>query len=354
MSAQFTCDRLLFAGLPFGDLRRVAAQSLATDSWAETFGRLASSYEARAVVAERDHFTETARELWRYVAIAHQAASFETHLSPCRHHDYQLMEGSRRKARAAFRNSLAHETGPGGLRAVTIRAAGRDLEGYFRSPRPAAPCVVLVNGLDSIAEVELQAFARWFTARGAAVLSLNIPVDYVTTDRSPLVDARALVSPICDWLQSEAGARQSGVFGVSFGGHLVAQFLSEDTRIICGAAVCPPAFITPDELRLERIRVMWACALRRSYEDAGTGAQDLPDVRDLNAPLGDALLIGCHDDPVFGEEHLAAYRKWGRERLSVRMLEAEHVATSRYSDWLPDACDWICGRLTSAALERAA
>jgi hypothetical protein len=354
MSVQFTCDRLLFAGLPFGELRRATGQGSAADRWAEVFGELASTYEARAIKAERDQHSETARRLWRWSAIAHQGASFETHLSPQRHHDYQLMERARRKAHAAFHRSLAHETGPKACRAVTIRAAGRQLGGYFSSPGPAAPCVVLVNGLDSIAEVELQAFARWFTARGAAVLSLNIPVDYVTADRSPLVDVRALVSPICDWLQDEGGSRQCGVFGVSFGGHLVAQFLSADARVVCGTAVCPPAFIGPNELKLERIRVMWACALRQSYEEADTGARDLPDIRSLNAPSGEMLLIGCHGDPVFGDEHLQFYRKWGRERLSVRMLDAEHVATSRYSDWLPDVCDWMGDRLASAALERAA
>src|SRR5262249_54480700 len=162
---------------------------------------------------------------------------------------------------------------------------------------------------DSIAEVELQAFAHWFMARGAAVLSLNIPVDYVTVERRPLVDVRALVSPICDWLQAESSARQCGLFGVSFGGHLVAQFFSSDARVVCGTAVCPPAFISPAELKLERIRVMWACALRKPYNDANTGAQDLPDVRALDAPFGDVLLIGCRGDPVFGDAHLRAYRK---------------------------------------------
>lgn len=354
MSVQFTCDRLLFAGLPFGDLRRVAGQATTADNWAVAFGELASAYEARAILAERDQHVETARTLWRWSAVAHQAASFETHLFPQRHHDYQLMVQARRKARAAFHRSLALETGPGACRRVTIRAAGREIEGYFRSPAPHAPCVILVNGLDSVAEVELQAFARWFSERGAAVLALNIPVDYVTTNRAPLVDVSALVSPICDWLQGAIGSRRCGVFGVSFGGHLVAQFLSSDARVACGAAVCPPAFISPNELRLERIRVMWACALRRSFEEAGTGTPYLPDLRDMNAPHGDMLLIGCHGDPVFGDEHLDAYRAWGRERLSQRMLEAEHVATSRYSDWLLDVSDWIYDRLSSASLERAA
>jgi dienelactone hydrolase len=354
MSAQFTCDRLLFAGLPFGDLRRTADDGVKGERWAEMFDELAAAYQSRALIAERDKRTETARIFWRWSAIAHQGASFETHLFPQRHHDYRLVESARRKARAAFHSSLPHEVGPVGCRSVTISAAGRQLEGYFTGPGTAAPCILLVNGLDSIAEVELQAFARWFTARGAAVLSLNIPVDYNTAERAPLVHVSAFVSSICDWLQHETGSRQLGVFGVSFGGHIVAQFLSADTRVVCGAAVCPPAYISSAELKLERIRVMWACALRKSYEDADSGAQCLPDVRALNAPLGDVLLIGCNGDPVFGGEHLQAYLEWGRKRVVVRMLDAEHVATSRYPDWLPGVCDWMFDRLATPALARVA
>jgi hypothetical protein len=253
-------------------------------------------------------------------------------------------------ARDAFRRALTHEFGPSACRPVRIRAAGREIEGYFSSPGPLAPCVILVNGLDSIAEVELQAFGRWFVARGLAVLSLNVPVDYATEDGSAMVDFRALAPSVCDWVQVQCELEHCCIFGVSFGGHLAAQFLAADARVVGGAAVCPPAFIGPDEMKLERIRVMWACALRRPWNEVTGRERDLPDLRDLGPPLGDFLLIGCYDDPVFGENHLEVYRKWGRHRVSVQMLESEHVGTSRYSDWLPDACDWICDRFGTATL----
>lgn len=354
MLINFLRDRLLFSGLPFGDLRSSVERAISQGKWAKAFTELAFDYEARAVLAERHLHIESARVLWRWAAISHQGASFEVHVAPHLHHDYQLVECARRRAQTAFKKSLAYEAGPTANRSVVIWARGRVLDGYYSSGCAASPCVILLNGLDSIAEVELEAFAQWFRARGVAVLTLNIPVAYDSTDRSPLVDVRDLVEDICDWLQTESGSRQCGVFGVSFGGHLVAQFLSADSRVICGGSICPPAYLGVDELKSERMRVMWSCALRQPFECAYAHTQSLPDVRELPPPQGNIMLIGCHGDQVFGEEHIEAYRSWGQDRLTLRMLSAEHVATSRYSEWLPDVCDWICGHFAATTLEQVA
>jgi hypothetical protein len=346
---QFIVDRLLFAGLPFGDLRRSAEAAAIRGNWGVTFCALADHYAEKAKVAANRGWVASAHTYWRWSAIALQGASFELHLFPERHREYLQTECIRRNARAAYRNALMY-TAPDKVsrKPVCIEALGEQIEGYVDFPiERARGLVILVNGLDSIAEVELRAFGTWFVERGNAVLSLNIPINYSEGRRSPSVDVRHIIPSICDWITLQPGieARKYAAFGVSFGGHLVAQFLASDPRIACGAAICPPAFIGDKELATERIRIMWACALRKSFHCVNSADNSLVDVRTFAPPFGELLVYGCQADPVFGDEHLDAYCAWAGANVEVRMMTAEHVGTSRFSDWMPDVCDWICDRL---------
>ena len=351
VSNQFIVDRLLFAGLPFGDLRRSAETAADRGEWETTFCALADRYAEKASTAANRGWLASAHTYWRWSAIALQGASFELHLFPERHREYLQAERMRRSARAAYRKALMY-TAPDRIsrEPVCIEAMGERVEGYLdQTVGRARGFVILVNGLDSIAEVELRAFGAWFLERGNAVLSLNIPINYAEERRRPAVDVRHLVPSICDWIERHGGveAPRYSIFGVSFGGHLVAQFLSADLRIVCGAAICPPAFIGTKELATERIRIMWACALARSFNGLNGVENSLVDVRTFAPPLGKLLLYGCHADPVFGDEHLDAYREWAGAKADVRMMAAEHVGTSRFSDWIPEVSDWICDQIAS-------
>ncbi len=352
-SSQFIADRLLFAGLPFGDLRRTIDQAQASREWRRTFCDLADTYAQRARAAAEAGHGPTAYANWRWAAIALQGASFELHVAPERHRDCTAIEAIRREARSAYHAALAHQprhSAP--CRSVSIVAGGDLLDGYLSTPAGAEAkgVVVVVNGLDSIAEVELQAFGHWFIERDLAVLALNLPVDFIRTPRTARVDARAMVPAICDWLEQDSGldCEGCGAFGVSFGGYLVAQFLSSDPRVRCGAAICPPAWMGPSELAIERIRIMWAYAVARPFGDFDALVDAMPDVRELAPPRGDLMLYGCEGDPVFGDAHLRAYRDWGGDRVDNRMMRAEHVGTSRVTEWLPDVADWM-GQCLSGA-----
>jgi dienelactone hydrolase len=351
VSNQFIVDRLLFAGLPFGDLRRSTEVAASRGEWGSTFCNLADCYADKAKTAANRGWLASAHTYWRWSAIALQGASFELHLFPERHREYIVTERIRRGARAAYRNALMYAA-PDRIsrQPVSIDAMGEQVEGYFDQPTgPVRGFVILVNGLDSIAEVELRAFGTWFLERGNAILSLNIPINYAEETRRPSVDVRHLVPSICDWIDLNGGVERQkyGIFGVSFGGHLVAQFLASDPRIVCGAAVCPPAYIGAEELATERIRIMWACALARSFHGLECSDNSLVDIRKFAPPAGQLLLYGCHADPVFGYKHLDAYREWAGANVEVRMMAAEHVGTSRFSDWIPEVSDWMCDQITA-------
>jgi Esterase FrsA-like len=243
------------------------------------------------------------------------------------------------------------------LRALTLRGElgscvsvdlGRStVQGYFHTPvGKTRLAVVLVNGLDSIAEVELHAFGTWFLERGIAVLALDLPAGGGPRFKSPCFAVEAVASRIVDWLFKNSETRSVGAFGVSFGGNLVARLMSGDSRFAAGIAVSPIAYVGENEFHHQRLRTMidWTFGSRQTINQVG-GA-NVMDVNDLPQPSGDLLVCEMSDDKMFGRDHSLRMKEWFGPKAAVHKFPGEHVGTSQFHVWLPFACDWLLERLS--------
>jgi len=144
---------------------------------------------------------------------------------------------------------------------IRISHGDSTISGYLRLARKRrSSAVVLFNGLDSICEVEMHAFGDWLLSRGLSVLSLDLPSGFSGKPRQAHLAVEQLAPAIADWIAVQPNLKSDhiGVFGVSFGGHLVARALSGDDRFCAGVAVSPAAWMRTKELMHGRLRFMFS------------------------------------------------------------------------------------------------
>lgn len=345
-TTRFLLHRVAFMGVPFGELQQIICATQSGEPWIEACLGCAAKLRQLAQSAEASGRRLSAAEAWRWVACAYHAASFDLHLNPDRGDQTDHILELRRLARDAYLKALrAH---PALATPVEVAADGAIISGYLRlAAGEEAPVVVLLNGLDSMCEVEMHTFSDWLLSRGLSTLSLDLPASYAAQPRAPKFDVEKIASPLADWIyqRSEFNRPHLGAFGVSFGGHLAARMLAGDARFAAGVAVSPPAWIGPRELDLKRVRLMlaWAFDLRDEAEVYNLAAGIRLDT--LPGPTGRLLIFEMEQDRLFGRDHIKAFSEWGRDRAEVRSLCAEHVGTSVFQYWLPEACDWLSHNL---------
>lgn len=339
---EFVAHRVSFAGLPGGELRGILRAVRSGEPWPDACLRSARKLRGLALNLQRADWPGAAAGLWQRAACAYHAASFGLHFEPEKYGRLGRILRLRQLARLAHRRALRADAALG--RQVAIPLGGAAIGGYMRAPlRAGSPVVVLLNGLDSICEVEMHAFSTWLVRRGLAVLALDLPAAYLSRPRSPRFAAEEVATRVADWVgaQPHFAGSPLGAFGVSFGGHLVARLMAGDARFRAGVSVSPPAWLGARELRSKRMRVMFACCFdlhseRGIEETAGRIRLD-----SIPPAAGRLLLFRMTRDQLFGREHADAFRDWGRGRVEVRHLDAEHVGTSQARRWLPAACGWL-------------
>lgn len=342
---EFLLARAAFTGIPFGGLRTATAGLMANCSWNSTFLSVARDlrHTARGLAGYGSEVSMG--QAWRWAGCAYHCASLGFHLMPRKQQSFHRIGRLRTLARGAYDHYLRHDPR---TRRVTFVAHGTEVVGYLREPRDTySKAVVLFNGLDSLAEVEMHAFGDWMLQRGLAVLALDVPAAFALTPRQPLYAVERIAGATATWLRRATGVDdlRIGAFGVSFGGQLVARFLSGSPEIIAGVAVSPPAWIREKELAIDRFRTMlyWTFAAHDDTQFAELTAA--LDIRLLPPPSGSLRIYGMTDDQLFGPEHLQAYTTWAKGGSELKTLCAEHVGTTRIHEWLPDACDWLVNEL---------
>jgi pimeloyl-ACP methyl ester carboxylesterase len=333
--------RLAFAGFPYGELRQACQEAVSQGQWQRVFLARARSWRKLAVRAQNGGNMVSAAQFWRWAACAYHAASFSFHLkTPGRGWQTQISR-FRMAARGCYVNSLglaSREIVPVALNCNSIH-----VRAYLRKPqRISGGAVVLVNGLDSISEVELHMFGNWMVERGLAVLAVDLPAGLrqaAGPNGSAHKEVDAAGNAAADWLAMHLGIHKIGAFGVSFGGNIVARLLAGG-RYTAGVAVSPPAFLGGRELSLERLRRMlgWSFAVDDVQMEKTAASFSLST---LPAPAGKILLCEMDSDELFGPEHSKTFQAWGGERVQTAHFPGEHVGTSTFHLWLPTACDWL-------------
>ncbi|MCB1058280.1 MAG: hypothetical protein KDD11_22500, partial [Acidobacteria bacterium] len=352
----FLSYRAAFCGVPYGEQRQaLAAVTDGTESWQRGFAGAARRLHRAATAAGLADHPTTASRTWLAVAGTYQAASLGFHLETEPRGWRRRLGRWRRLARAAYARAM--DLDPSLAEPVTVPVPGGRVAGYLRrSPGPSAGTVVLVNGLDSMSEVELHRFAEPFLERGFHTLALGLPDPAPACGGSVGPRSERAASAIVDWVVSRGllgPGRLLAAFGVSFGGQVVARLMSGDPRFAAGVAVSPPAWIDEPVLEQTRFRRMLAQAFG---VDDGPGARRVAgelSLSGLRVPRGDLLVLGMLDDALFGPAHVDAYSRWGGDAVAVREIAAEHVGTSKIHLWLPAVCDWCAERVPAGARRTA-
>jgi len=335
--AAVTC-RVLHFGVPPGDFRR-AAEAGEWAGWSERLAAAGERYRAAADAAGEIRRVSTVEAGRRAAACFHYA---QLRLSPGPARD--RLAAACRQAYARVADLLSPPARP-----VTVSWPGGRVPGYARRARRGAPWVVLINGLDSAKEVELDRFAEGFLARGSSVLYFDTPGLGEAPGPFSVERFDAAIAALLDHLAGEEGAGVGpwGLFGVSFGGHLACRAAARDWRV--AACVCLGGFHDARVLRRlppsARERLRHACGLPPETGEAA----DLPSLTltPLAGLAGRPLLVlhGTADHLVdAGQvETLAA---WGGSGTEVRLVEgAEHACTDRFGELLPEIWDWMTARL---------
>lgn len=336
-------------GLPYGEVSRIEKSVRSGASWRELYFSLAQQVGALAEDARTSGRYESAALASRWSACAYHAASFNLHLQTNTYSDFQDLLRLRDMAREAYGNAIADDVS---IRPVEIPAGAGYINGYLRTPLTAVkpmPLVVLLNGLDSLCEVEMHSFGDWLLARKLAVLALDLPAAFSTSPRRPILAVETVATEIADWIgdQTNCLATHIGAFGVSFGGHLVARLLAGNPRFSYGVAVSPAAWLGRSELKSKRLRLMLACSFDLHSDNEIEALASRVNLKHLVPPAGKLRIFQMLQDELFGPEHIDALCEWGGNSVAVRRIVAEHVGTSRFHYWLPEACDWLVQQLRS-------
>src|ERR1039458_2772367 len=152
--------RLEFIGFPPGELRR-CIELAQKRAWAEVFSERAVAWAQRAQAAKDAYQTVTALQLDRWAAVSYHAAAFEFHLSVDPSDMLETITVLRKRAVECYYDAMSLAPSLGEL--VKVGSSRRNVNGLLRRTETAPQSlIVLVNGLDSLMELELQRFGDEF------------------------------------------------------------------------------------------------------------------------------------------------------------------------------------------------
>jgi 2,6-dihydroxypseudooxynicotine hydrolase len=299
------------------------------------------------------HEAEQAAANGRAISAAehYQLATACAHYSQLGSNDAELKRRAHHLARRAYATSTPLLAPP--ARRVEVPFEGGRLPGYLRVAGPDRPCVILINGLDSIKEVELHTFATGFLARGNTVFVFDGPGQGECAGELPMTtEFETAVHAVRRWLMDREAVRGPfGVFGVSFGGYLACRAAATDPEL----AACVSLGGIYDGRALSHLPPLGATNLRRAFGLGPDGDLDALCARLTLDPLGGRcacplLIVHGTEDHLVDAEQWQLLTSWAPAATDVLVFEgAEHVCTDRFSFCLPRLWDWMTERLSVVA-----
>ncbi len=223
---------------------------------------------------------------------------------------------------------------------------------------PALPCVVLSNGLDSVTEVEVYAFAEQFLERGMAVFLFDGPGQGIHVGCNPIqLEFEAVAERILAHLRTEPAVDSNalGFFGVSFGGYLalrVARKLGKHFKGVVnlsgGPALAPFAGLP------RRLKEDFRFAFMGSDEQGMQARFDRLALTDAFALQTDLLSVHGARDDIFPLAPLADLQQIHGARHELRVYPGEaHVCLNYINQYTVGIADWMAQRLQAGACQTA-
>jgi hypothetical protein len=325
--------RAAFIGVPYKTLRDAERQANILDSgWRKALASHARQMRHLASDAIRLGHQCSAVQYLLSAAAAYQAATYIL--------DAPVPVGSTNLLRRLAVHCYRKAASLGSECTLVLECAVGAICGYWRMPStPPKAVVVLLNGLDSLCEVEMHVFASCLLQRGLATLAIDLPAQFGSTQRRPDFEIERWAPALASWIQQRVADLPIGAFGVSFGGYLVARLLACTDFFAAGLMVSPPAWITPEQRQQPLFTQMLSWTLGTADDAELDRVARGIHLEVLSPPKSPCLLYTMSDDRLFGAEHAQAYRQWGAGQIEDIHIAAEHVGTSTFHAWLPTAFD---------------
>jgi dipeptidyl aminopeptidase/acylaminoacyl peptidase len=211
-----------------------AGSEAAIAAWVSRWGDMGRRVRGAAEADERAGRGLSAREKYRRSALYLLAAERQAS-----HTDATKLE-LYREALDAFRRGVAGEP----VEFVDVPFQGTTLPGLFVQADASgpAPCIVHLNGLDSVKETGYLRMGRAYAERGISVLYLDQPGSggALRLNGLPTVpETERSVSASVDWLEARADVdpERIGVQGVSMGGYYAPRAAAFEPRLKCCAVL---------------------------------------------------------------------------------------------------------------------
>lgn len=336
-----TATRLLHFGMTYGDFRAAAAGAASWNEWSQRVEAQAKRYLSAAEESFEEGRLPTAIDGWKRSAVYHHFAQLRV-MEPDRKQELQ------RRCREAFARAAPLQSPP--AFELSVPFAGVQLPGYLKVAKTGAPCVLLINGLDSAKEVELAAFAEGFVQRGCSVFFFDGPGQGALAGQVSLSQLEPAVTAAIDLLSRDEwlGEVPFGIFGVSYGGYLACRAAAHEPRL--QACVSLGGF--HDGSVLGRLPPHAVDNLRRAYcLEEGAPLSDLERTITLEPLRGrlraDLLVVHGTADHLVDQDQVRRLAAWAAPvKAEIWSLEGgEHVCTDRFGEYLPRLWDWMAGRL---------
>lgn len=343
-------SRLGLCGLDWGDISMVAKELKKDsthedwDDWHRRWSILGRHYERLAEDAFADGRVATGRQAIERAAACYHFAEFFYFDEP------ELKNATRAKVTAAFERGLPYRRRP--VHRLRIPYEGMELPGYLMTPEGAGPwpCVVLINGLDSAKEVELQAFADAFLDRGMCAVVFDGPGQGELAGHTPMaIEFEHVTAAVLGAIEqrSEVDSGRVGMFGVSYGGYLAPR----SAACLPQVRACVSLSGGFDHDAFDELNVMVQKDFKFVFKvdddvemaELSRKALNLRNVPPLRVPL---LSVHPEADKIIPFAACERMMDWAQgEKGLLRYPGERHVAPEFFADYIPYFADWMAVRL---------
>ncbi len=343
-------SRLGLCGLDWGDIVMVCkdlSKENTHEDWSDwhlRWSALGRHYDLRARRAFAEGREATGRDSNTRASACFHFAEFFFFDEP------EQKNATRARVTSVFERGLPHARHR--TRPLRIPYGTLDLPGYLMTPDGEGPwpTVVLINGLDSAKEVELQVFGASFLDRGMAAVVFDGPGQGVLAGRVPMDPAfenvvAAVLAVLAD--EADVDSARIGLFGVSFGGYLAPRAAAN----LPAVRACVSLSGGFDHDGYEDLNVM----VRKDFRFV-FGVEDESEMaelsrRDLNLravpPLRVPLLsVHPEEDRIIPFASCLRLLEWAEGETELLSYPgARHVAPEYFSESVPYFGDWMAARL---------